>query len=142
MIQSLQGNPTKICTDSGAGESVCPVDSFPEYETLTTDKVGNVYCAGVGQELRNAGKKRPQFRTNGIHTQMAFPSNTHVKKPLAAASKITAKGDRIVLDGPDSISCIENKATGVKIPLQIANGVYIMEVAVEPKAAPFQRQAR
>ena len=59
--------------------------------------------------------------------------------PLAAASKMIAKRNRIVLEGPDSI---ENKATGVKIPLEIENGVYIMEVAVEPKAAPFQRQVK
>ena len=139
MIQNLQGNPTKICIDSGAGESVCPVDSFPEYATWVTDKVGNIYCAAGGQELRKVGEKRPQFRTNGIRTQMAFQSTTSVKKPLAAASKITARGNRIVLDGPDSISYIENKETGVKIPLNIENGVYVMEVTVDPVSAPFQR---
>ena len=142
MIQNLEGNPTKICIDSGAGESVCPIDSFPEYETMPTDKVGNTYLAAGGQELTNVGEKRPQFRTNGIHTQMAFQSTTQVKKPLAAASKITAKGNRIVLDGLDSISYIENKATGVRIPLKIENGVYVMEVAVERKPVPFQRPAR
>ena len=33
MIQSLVKNPTSICVDSGAGESVCPAEAFPDYET-------------------------------------------------------------------------------------------------------------
>ena len=89
------------------------------------------------------GERRPQFRTNGIHTTMAFQATTKVKKPLASASRITAKGNRIVLDGPDCLSYIENKETGAKIPLKIENGVYVMEVSVEPlKPAPFQRPAK
>ena len=102
-----------------------------------------MYPAAGGQELRNVGEKRPRFRINGIQTAMAFQATTHVKKPLAAASRITSKGNRIVLDDADSPSCIENKATGTTIPLKIENGIYVMEVAVEPKdEAPFRRQAK
>lgn len=118
-MQILQGNLAEMGIDSRAGESVWPVDSFPEYDTLMTDEVGNLYCAAGGQELCNVSEKRPQLRTNGIHTQMAFQPTTHFRKPLAAASRITAIGDRIVFGGPDSISCIENKETGVKIPVRI-----------------------
>ena len=92
--------------------------------------------------MRNVGEKRPQFRTNGIQTTMALQATTHVKKPLAAASKITAKGNRIVLDDEDSLSYIENKATGAKIPLKIENGVYWMEVAVTTIKTPFRRPAK
>ena len=81
---------------------------------------------------------------------MAFQATTHVNKPLAAALRITSKGNRIVLDDGDSLSYIENKATGMKIPFQIDNGIYVMEVAVEPKTssayspneALFRRQAK
>ena len=132
MIQNLEKNPTTICVDSGAGESVCPVDFFPDYETHQTEKVGNLYRAAGGQELRNMGEKRPQFKTNGIATAMTFQATSHVRKPLAAASKITAKGNRIVLD----------EATGTKIPLNIENGVYVMEVAVSPNKTPFRGQAK
>ena len=69
---------------------------------------------------------------------MAFQATTDVKKPLAAASRITAKGNRIVLDDATSKSYIENKATGVKIPLKLENGVYMMEMLV----TPFQRQTK
>ena len=123
MIQSLVKNPTTLCVDGGVGESVCP--------------------AVVRQELRNVGEKRPRFRINGIQIAMTFQATTHVKKPLAAASRITSKGNHIVLDDADSPSYIENKAIGPKIPLKIENGIYVMEVAVEPKnEAPFRRQAK
>ena len=144
MVQNLVRNPTKICVDSGAGESVCPEGAFPDFETHQTDKVGNLYRAAGGQELRNVGEKRPRFKINGIQTSMTFQATTHVKKPLAAASRITSKGNRIILDDADSSSYIENKATGTRIPLKIENGIYVMEVAVESKKkeAPFQRQAK
>ena len=142
MIQNLDKNPTMICIDSGAGESVCPVDFFPDYEMHQTEKVGNLYRAAGGHELRNMGEKRPKLKINGVAASMTFQATSHVRKPLAAASKITAKGNRIVLDDENSLSYIENKATGTKIPLRIENGVYVMEVAVSPKKAPFQGQAK
>ena len=67
---------------------------------------------------------------------MSFQATTDVQKPLAAASRITAKGNRIVLEDATSESYIENKASGVRIPLRIENGVYIMEMTV----TPFQGQ--
>ena len=87
------------------------------------------------------GEKRPQFKTNGIQTAMTFQATSHVRKPLAAASKITAKGNRIVLDDESSLSYIESKATGARIPLKIENGVYVMEVAVSANKMPFRRTA-
>lgn len=145
MIQSLVKNPTAICVDSGAGGSVCPAEAFPEFETYQTDKVGNLYRAAGGRELRNVGEERPHFRINGIQIAMTFQATTHVKKPFAVASRVTSKGNLIVLDDEDSPSYIENEATGTKIPLKIENGMYVMEVAVEPKTsayspngAPFQ----
>ena len=88
------------------------------------------------------GEKRPKLKINGVAASMPFQANSHVRKPLAAASKITAKGNRIVLDDEDSLRYIENKAAGTRIPLKIQNGVYVMEVAVTPKRAPFQGQAK
>ena len=73
---------------------------------------------------------------------MTFQATTKVQKPLAAASRITAKGNRIVLDDASSESYIENKATGVKVPLQIMNGVYVMDMEVSSPAAPFQGPAK
>ena len=92
--------------------------------------------------MRNMGEKRPKLKINGVTASMTFQATSHVRKPLAAASKIAAKGNRIILDDENSLSYIENKATGTRIPLRIENGVYVMEVAVSPKKAPFQGQAK
>ena len=61
---------------------------------------------------------------------MAFQATTKVQKPLAAAARITEKGNRIVLDDADSESYIMNKQSGKKIPLTIGNGVYMMQMLV------------
>ena len=148
MAQSLTTNPTWICVDSGVGESACPVEAFPDFETHATDKNGKKHRAAGGQELENVGEKRPRFKINGIQTAMTFQATTHVKKPLAAASRITSKGNRIILDDADSLRYIENKATGTRIPLKIENGIYVMEVTIDSKkvesknVAPFRRQAK
>ena len=116
MIQNICGDFDRVCIDSGAGESVCPVDAFPQYGTFSTGKNGVKHRAAGGQELVNVGEERPHFTTNGIKTSMTFQCAIGVKKPLAAASNITAKGNRIVLDDANSESYIENKACGVEIP--------------------------
>ena len=67
---------------------------------------------------------------------MAFQATTEVQEPLAAASKMAAKGNRIVLEALGTDSYIENKQTGKRIALTIDNGVYMMEMLV----VPFQGQ--
>ena len=99
----------KVCIDSGAGENVCPVDAFPSYKTVKTAKTGVTYRAAGGQKLTNVGEIRPNFKSAGIGGSMAFQATTEVQKPLAAASKIAAKGNRIVLEASGSDSYIENK---------------------------------
>ena len=141
MIQNLtEGSFTKVCNESGAGESVCPVDAFPSYELKKSAKTGATYTAAGGQSLVNVGEKRPCFETNGIVSWTTFQATTKVQKPLAAATRITEKGNRIVLDDVDSERYIQNKKTGKKIPLNIENVVYMMEMFIKP--TPFQRQAK
>ena len=141
MILHIEGNPTRVCIDSGAGESVCPVEAFPDYELKKSAKTGATYTAAGGQSLVNVGEKKPHFKTGGINGFMTFQATTKVQKPLAAASRITEKGNRIVLDGEGSESYIQNKKTGTKIPLRIENGVYMMEMQVV-KPTPFQGQGK
>ena len=114
---------------------------FPCFEIKKTAKTGMTYTAAGGQALVNVGEKRPEFKTNGVDAWMAFQAITKVQKPLAAATRITEKGNRIVLDDADSESYIMNKQTGKKIPLSIEKGVYMMEMLIKP-AAPFRGQAR
>ena len=139
LVQAVQDDTfISVCLDSGAGESVCPVDAFPSYATKRTHKTGTTYRAAGGQKLENVGEKRPHFRSGGVACSMAFQATTEVKKPLAAAAQLAAKGNRIVLDDAESDSFIENKKTGTRIPLKIENGVYMMEMLV----TPFQGQTK
>ena len=140
MVQNLtDGNFNKVCIDSGAGESVCPVDAFPSYELQKAAKTGATYTAAGGQSLVIVGGKQPRFETNGVDAWMTFEATTKVRKPLAAASRITENGNRIVLDDVDSESYIENKKTGKKIPLKMENGVYMTEMLAKP---PSPRPAK
>ena len=139
MIQALTDQTfTKVCVDSGAWESVCPVDAFPSYATHKTAKTGVSYTAAGGQALINVGEKRPNYKSGGVDAWMAFQC-TKVQTPLAAASKIAEKGNRIVLDDADLESYILNKTSGKKILLNTENGVYMMQMLVKP-AAPSQGQ--
>ena len=142
MIQALGVDVNRACIDSSAGESVCPVDAFPEYGKFSTSKNGAKYRAAGGQILETVGEKRPIPTTvSGLRTCMTFQATTGVKKPLAAASRITAKGNRIVFDDADCESYIENRAAGARVPLIIDNGIYMMEIKVE-SPVPFARPAK
>ena len=67
MIQACEGEFDRVCIDSGAGESVCPVGAFPAYgSNRTGKKVGAKYKAAGGQELVNVGEKKPHFTSNDI----------------------------------------------------------------------------
>ena len=137
MIQALTDTTfNKVCIDSGAAESVCPVTAFPSYPTVKDGKSGKTYLAVGGMELTDVGEIRPEFTSNGILGNMRLRATTEIKKPLASAAKVVAKGNRIILDEAGCNSYIENKKTGKKIPLSIENGVYMMEMVIQP----FQRQ--
>ena len=69
------------------------------------------------------------------------PSNDEGTKALAAATRITEKGNGIWLGEADCESYIVNKKTGAKIPLTVENGVYMIQMLVK-SAAPFQGQAK
>ena len=72
---------------------------------------------------------------------MTFQAATGVKKPLSVASRITGKGNRIVIDDAGCESCIENKANGACVPLIIVNGIHMMEIKVESPVR-FTRPAK
>ena len=111
------------------------------YPTGETAKVGAVYRAVGGQKLVNAGRKRPQFRTNGVNTPMTFQATTGIKKPLAAASRITSRRGRVILEEEGCDIYIEHKKTGVKVPIYLKNGVYMMKIK-RTKSQPFTRPAQ
>ena len=70
---------------------------------------------------------------------MTFQVVKGVERPLAAASEIAANGNRVVLEDEDGSSYIRNKATGFKVPVALANGINVFEVALPRE--PFRRLA-
>ena len=67
-------------------------------------------------------------------------SNHRSEQPLAAASKITAKGNQIVLDDANSDSYIEDKASGVRIPITLEDGIYMMEMVLEDNVMSLKKE--
>ena len=63
----------------------------------------------------------PRTRMSGMVFAVA-----DVRKPLAAAAKVVAAGNRVVL-APDG-SFVENLSTGEKLKLREERGVYVMDV--------------
>ena len=66
--QVIETEFNKVCSDSGAGESVCPIEASPHLEMHDTGKVGKRYMAAGGQVFVNEGEKMPQLTTNGVNT--------------------------------------------------------------------------
>ena len=118
----------KITIDSGAGESVCPIDMVPEEPLHATSKNGATYRAAGGQKLINMGEKRIKFQSGENLGKLHSQAISEVKKPLASAAKIASKGNIIVLDGDGCNSYIFNKASKSKIPIYQENNVYVMDV--------------
>ena len=51
---------------------------------------------------------------------------------LGSVSRIVNAGHRVIFDTPEIGSYLENKATGKRIALRQHNGVYLLDVWVEP----------
>lgn len=98
---------------------------------METAKTGTTQSAAGGQKFTNVGESRPRLKSSGTMASMAFQATNGVQEPLAAPSKIAA------LDDAASESYIKNKVSGVRTPLKIETGVYMVEMSV----APFQGQA-
>ena len=112
----------RIIVDSGEAESVWPEGLMPEIQTKPSvgSQTGVTHIAASGNRTPNLGEKKVHFKTkDGLNTSIAFQV-TKVKKPLAAVSKITEKGNWVCF-GP-SETYIENVATGKRTDLELHNG--------------------
>ena len=118
----------KITVDSGAAESVWPDGLMPEIQTKPSmgSQTGVTCVAASGNRMPNLGEKKVHFKTtDGLNSSITFQV-TKVKKPLAAVSKITEKGNWVCF-GP-SEACIENVATGKRTNLEPHKGTYSLDV--------------
>ena len=89
-------------------------------------RAGVTYIAANGTRMPNLGEKRVKFRTeDGVDSSINFQV-TRVKKPLAAVSRITEKGNWVCF-GP-SEAYIENVASGKRTTMHLHNGTYSLDV--------------
>ena len=135
----------KITIDSGAAESVMPMDFLPQQpmERSPTTKQNARYIAANGNVMHNAGQKRVRFQTkDGTVNAITFQA-TAVRKPLAAVSRIVEKGNRVVFSPTENY--VMNLATGKRMEIEQENGTYVMNVqyicdsAVPPQGFSRQR---
>ena len=87
-----------ILIDSGASDSVAPLDTFPDINVFETaaSRAGVQYTAAGGAKIRNEGMCRPVIQTtDGTTHSMAFQV-AGVSKPFGAVSKIVNAGNRVV----------------------------------------------
>ena len=132
----------KITIDSGAAESVMPVDMLKEIQLRESEgsRKGISYIAANGGRMPNMGERKVHFKTDtGSESSVVFQV-THARKPLASVSKIVRKGNRVIFDAQGSY--IENVSTGKRIGLHEENGTYHLDVefVLKPESG-FTRQA-
>ena len=123
-----QGKRGRITMDSGAAESVIPLDMLQEVPTRSSPRS----CAGThcivasGGRMPNLGEKHVKFRTGeGLGSSVLFQV-TDARKPLASVSKIVKKGNRVVF-GSDR-SYIENVLTAKWI--EFSAEVHVFDIVV------------
>ena len=104
--ETLEG---KITIDSGAADSVMPMDTLKGVYPLLPKKEGVRFCAANGQTIQNYGRRQIAFRAKGRKGVNCMTFHvTDVKKPLASVSKIVEKGSSVhftpegsVIEGPN-----------------------------------------
>ena len=137
----------KITIDSGAAESVLPVDAVPN-ETLVEGEAkrrGVRYIAANGGKMDNLGEKKVRFRRDGSDAVNSITFQvTDVGKPLASVSRILDKGNSVVFSRGSEGSYILNEKTRQKIPIKEEKGTFVMDVEfLEPAVErDFPRQGR
>ena len=131
----------RITVDSGAAESVIPVDEIRNYAKIP-HSCDEYFQTASGEAIRNEGEQRiPVVTPSGQLKGMTFQA-CDVTKPLASVKRMMDAGHAVIF-APDELggSFILNLATGDDEALIEEDGNYFMDVWVPPpEALPFQRQ--
>ena len=91
-------------------------------------KYQEFYQAANKTRIYNKGQKDIKAVTGkGINVDMTFQIADHITHPLGSVRRLCEAGNRVVFDKE---SYIENKATGLKTPIQLRNGEFMMDLYV------------
>ena len=77
---------------------------------------------------------------NGVTGRVRFRVLDPLKKPLISTSALTKAGYRVVLEGGDAPSFIEEKSSGNRFRVYERGGVFAVPLWLR-HTAPFPRQA-
>ena len=121
----------KMTVDSGACDHVIPPKQVCQTVEVDTPAVRNAvtYCSASGHPLPNLGEVKVQGETNSGGNLELTMQVAGVKKPLASVRKMCQAGNRVVFD--DAGDYVENKQTGIKIPITQEDGTYQVSLWVE-----------
>jgi hypothetical protein len=119
----------KITIDSGAEESVFPVDMIEESEIVETEasRKGYGFIAANGSKMKNYGAAKVKFDNDGKPRAMNFHV-TDVKKPLGAVCRIAEKGNYVCFGPESKDNYIMNIGTNEKIMMKRERGTYVLDV--------------
>ena len=130
--------PKPLIIDSGAGETVMPVDWLTSH--LLTEADGsraNDFCTTAdGSKVYNEGQRKLDVCTlDGQQRRSMTFQVARVKKALGSVSQMVKNGNKLVFDQDSSgkhMSYIQIKRTNEKIWLRQENGVYVLDLMVAP----------
>ena len=125
----------RITVDSGAAESVIPVDEVMNYKK-NKPRMEEWFQTASGEPIRNEGEQRiPIMLSSGQLRGMTFQA-CEVTKPLASVKRMMDAGHAVVF-APEAAggSFVMNLETGEDEVLIEEDGNYYMDVWVPPPDA-------
>jgi len=123
---------SRITIDSGAEESVWPIEQIGDHDLVETEasRNGIGFVAANGAKMKNFGALKVDFRNSGKPMSMNFHA-TNVKKPLAAVCRITECGNRVCFGPNPEDNYIMNIQTNEVIQMKKERGTYVLEIDME-----------
>ena len=127
--------------DSGASACVRSADSIQGHkiEESIGARTGVEYMTASGKRIANEGEVvLPMATEEGRDINMKFQI-ANVNRPLASVSAVCAAGNRVLFEGSDGESYVENKKTKERLKVHMQGGVYLIPAWVKKPAPPQTR---
>ena len=140
-VVGVTGRTMKITIDSGAEESVWPIDQVSEGALVETHaSTKNIsFIVANGTKMKNYGAVKVDFENGGKAMSMGFHATT-VKKPLAAVCRISDQGNKVCFGPKPEDNYIQNVQTGEKIKMVRGKGSYVLEIDLGNNHSVFPRR--
>jgi hypothetical protein len=141
IVEKFTKNRSKITIDSGAEESVWPIDQVNEDMLVETEasRRGIGFVAANGSKMKNHGAIQVKFENEGKAMSMNFHA-TSVKKPLGAVCRIAERGNRVCFGPEPKDNFIQNISTNEKIFMKRERGTYVLEIDLKDNESVFARR--